>query len=544
MACLIRRKYKDPKTGKLKPVGKYYGQFVDALGITRRVPLATNRDAAKLMLADLVKKAELARGGVTDRFEEFRKLPVSQHLGDWKKALEAQGVSPAQVSLVTNRATWLFEEAKVVFLSDLVPSRVLSALDTKAEREGLSLQTKNFYLASVKQFSRWLARDGRLESSPLAHLKGWNVKLDRCHDRRPLSREEAGWLLWVTKEGPERFRVSGLDRHWLYRLALATGLRAGELCSLNRASFDIHGKSVTIQAAYSKNRRADTLPLPDHILQDLSEWLKDKPPKAPLWPANWAPSRIPGKVLKLDLGAARLAFTNEGWIPGNPDSLKEKERREKTDFLKWENDAGQFADFHSLRHSFVSWAVESGAAPKTVQRLARHSTISLTMDRYAATVGAFNLEAAVNDVPNPMFTRSREPGKATGTVGPIGTPIGTKLSQNPDFDRNRMTPKGMGNPKKGSSERPGKPGVSSKKQAEGEGFEPTDGLPRLRFSRPVQGLSIHCNYKELGRDKESVGSPIGTKPDLDLQEIIESWEILPDSVRQRVLAIARAIKPF
>ena len=38
------------------------------------------------------------------------------------------------------------------------------------------------------------------------------------------------------------------------------------------------------------------------------------------------------------------------------------------------------ADFHSLRHRFITELVKAGAHPK---ELARHSTITLTMDRYA-----------------------------------------------------------------------------------------------------------------------------------------------------------------
>jgi len=39
-------------------------------------------------------------------------------------------------------------------------------------------------------------------------------------------------------------------------------------------------------------------------------------------------------------------------------------------------------DFHALRHTFVSRLASSGVHPKTAQRLARHSTITLTIDPY------------------------------------------------------------------------------------------------------------------------------------------------------------------
>ncbi len=42
-------------------------------------------------------------------------------------------------------------------------------------------------------------------------------------------------------------------------------------------------------------------------------------------------------------------------------------------------------DWHSLRHSFITNLAAGGVAPKLAQTLARHSTITLTLDRYTHT---------------------------------------------------------------------------------------------------------------------------------------------------------------
>jgi integrase len=44
------------------------------------------------------------------------------------------------------------------------------------------------------------------------------------------------------------------------------------------------------------------------------------------------------------------------------------------------------ADFHALRHTFITNLAMSGVHPKVAQDLARHSTIELTMSRYSHTV--------------------------------------------------------------------------------------------------------------------------------------------------------------
>ena len=50
--------------------------------------------------------------------------------------------------------------------------------------------------------------------------------------------------------------------------------------------------------------------------------------------------------------------------------------------LQYEDEAGRFYDFHSLRHQFISNLAASGVHPATAQKMARHSDINLTLSRY------------------------------------------------------------------------------------------------------------------------------------------------------------------
>jgi integrase len=50
--------------------------------------------------------------------------------------------------------------------------------------------------------------------------------------------------------------------------------------------------------------------------------------------------------------------------------------------IPYEDTAGRVFDFHALRHQFISGLASAGVHPKVAQTLARHSTITLTMDRY------------------------------------------------------------------------------------------------------------------------------------------------------------------
>lgn len=43
---------------------------------------------------------------------------------------------------------------------------------------------------------------------------------------------------------------------------------------------------------------------------------------------------------------------------------------------------GKFADFHCLRHSTATLLIQTGANPKVIQSLMRHSDLNLTMSKY------------------------------------------------------------------------------------------------------------------------------------------------------------------
>jgi hypothetical protein len=122
----------------------------------------------------------------------------------------------------------------------------------------------------------------------------------------------------------------------------------------------------------------------------LKTWLKGKPRKEPLFAA--LPSDT-ARMLRTDLARARAAWINEAGS-----NLKERNARERSDFLCYRNGAGEIADFHATRHTFVSALAASGAPVKTVQELARHSTPTLTFGRYAHARSA-DVSGALNALP-------------------------------------------------------------------------------------------------------------------------------------------------
>jgi integrase/recombinase XerD len=83
--------------------------------------------------------------------------------------------------------------------------------------------------------------------------------------------------------------------------------------------------------------------------------------------------------------------------------------------LAYRDDADRCADFHALRHTFISNLAAGGVHPKTAQRLARHLTITLTMDRYTH-LHREDLVGALNTLPD--LSPTRKAAILTGTNGP------------------------------------------------------------------------------------------------------------------------------
>ncbi|MBT4863895.1 MAG: site-specific integrase [Planctomycetaceae bacterium] len=409
----------------------WHGKYRDADGIERRQKLSTNKAAARQMLAELERKAEQQKAGLCSPFEEHATRPLTEHLADFHSNLRDAGNTHDYCRLVFRRACWIVEGCRFRFIGDISASRVQSFL-SDLKKKGRSQQTINHYLRAIKQFTRWLVRDRRTSDNRLTHLAGGNVKTDLRIERRELTGDEIQQLLKIAQTGRSRMGLSGWERFTLYSTALSTGLRASELSSLTPAHFGLTGEppTVRIDAADEKAGRGDVLPLPPDLVELLAPWLETVDDDSPLWPGVWAKQKRGSRFIQRDLEDARST-----WI-GEAESEAEHGERERSDFLCYRDHDGKQADFHALRHTYLSRLGRSGASPKAMQRLARHSSVELTLGRYTH-VGLFDLAAAVERLPLlPVKTPDKsEPAvlRATGTDAgrdslgaPLGAPVRAK----------------------------------------------------------------------------------------------------------------------
>ena len=382
------------RSGQTKRVKKWYIELRDNLGVVRRFPAlmdkqqsaALGRQIERLVSCKVAGESptpELSRWiegiprklcnrliqiGLLDAARAGSKKPLSEHLTDFERYLLAKGNTPKHAKQTVSRARRIITECGFTHWTDIVASKVQRFLaDLQNNENGISAQTFNFYLQAIKEFCRWMVYDRRASESPVQYLAGLNVQTDRRHDRRALTVDEIRRLLNTMATGPFRFGMSGPERSMLYRLAVETGLRAAELRSLTVLSFDFDNCTVTIEAAYSKHRRRDIIPLRPDTVIELQTLVHGKLSAVNVF--NMPTLNRVVKMFKADLQTADIAYLDE---------------------------SGRYADFHCLRHTTGSLLAAAGVHPKVAQAIMRHSKVDLTLNRYSHVYAGQTSEAIKN----------------------------------------------------------------------------------------------------------------------------------------------------
>ena len=437
MASLFKQTYTstDKKTGQRvrRKSKKWYGQYTDERGRTRRVALCTDKSAAQAMLTERVRKAQRIRAGLSDPCESQLERPLKEHIDEFERHLRLKDSSDVHINQSIRQIRKVAEDCGFLRLSDFNADRFAEWLDALLA-SGRANRTFNSYLAAVRGFCRWLVKMRRLPSDPLAHISQRNSETDRRVVRRSLTADEFSRLLLAAANGPEVQGIPGTQRALLYLVACWTGLRRGELASLTRRSFDFSGEApiVRVQAAHSKRRRNDAVPLHPGIAGLLQQWLDNEAsPDAgqPVFSLRTASGKLrdTAKMMQVDLQAAR-----DKWIEDGCDDAEQEERRQ-TEFLSYETTQG-VADFHANRHTFISNLSRAGVSAKMAQSLARHCNVNLTLSVYTHVETSEQAQAVAKLPPPPtsILAETSEDGPVSNSVGPAGN-LTLQLTQESDI---------------------------------------------------------------------------------------------------------------
>ena len=377
----------------------------------RRSAGTTDRRLADRILREQTERVAKIRAGLIDpraeRLVESGRRPIRELVDAFADKLNAKGRTPAYVARTKREVLDYCEAVNAGSLGDITAEQAAGYLET-LRKAGQAARTRQCRITSVKGFTRWAWRGGLIAADPLAGVKRPNPETDRRHRRRMLLVEEWHRLDAATRAAPDFRGMSGQERALVYAVALQTGLRAGELATLTKASLHLGGERpfIVVEAGGTKNRRVARQFVRRELADQLAEHAARKAPGAKLF--RFPDQSKLASMLRDDLKRARDAWLDEA----KHDAHEAAERRD-SDFLSPKDADGRVIDFHALRHTCGAWAALGGASPKAIQSLMRHSTIMLTLDTYGHLLPD---EAAETIERMPGFdARIRE--AAIGTIG-------------------------------------------------------------------------------------------------------------------------------
>jgi integrase len=374
--------YKKASNRRRGAAGKWSGWYIDSTGKKQEFTGTTNESETERMAFALEAEQRKIAVGIIDpadvRRREASRVPLDDHLNDFRDAILAKGGSEVYAKARRSTVARLLTSAKITTIADMPIDQIQAALGRM--KKSKSARTANDALSAIKQFAEWLANNNRIKDFPraLKLIHKYPEASDRKLIRRAITMEEVQRLLDAAENGPpvklsrrgyqyEERWITGPDRAMLYRLAMATGFRANELRSLKPENLKLESSppTITVLAGYSKrgkkSGRDDVQPIRVVDAEVFKAWLATREPGKPVVDV---PEKT-AKLLRVDLKAAGIPFD---------DKLKA-------------------VDFHALRHTFISNLVASGANIKAAQKLARHSTSTLTLDRYSHVEDADVIEA-------------------------------------------------------------------------------------------------------------------------------------------------------
>lgn len=324
--------------------------------------------------------------------DEQRRADLDGLRDQYLEHLQGKNDSVGYIKQTRSRLKKVLTGCKIKRPADISAKKVEAYLAGLRDGEDdLSITTSNHYLGAIKGFTGWLVRFGVLPADPLASLSDLNADTDIRLQRRPLTDPEFERLLANT-EGMNKLPAE--SRRFLYQLARHTGLRAGELGSLTVDSFELDGPVpvAVVAATISKRRKVDRQPIPAVMLPQVRSFLAGR--TGVLFPGKWW--KRAAEMLQVDLMAAKIPYTDS---------------------------QGRQADFHALRHGYVTGLARAGVKPAFLQKLARHSTIKLTLDVYthleeeevaAALEGAYAPSMRPSMRPNLTVTHEDAQGSTDG----------------------------------------------------------------------------------------------------------------------------------
>jgi integrase/recombinase XerC len=232
-------------------------------------------------------------------------------------------------------------------IKDLSVVDVLSirAFLAKLHRDGAARASIARKLAAIRTFFRYLAREGIVGKNPARLVS--TPRLDKKIPPR-IEQAEVERLL----ECPDLTKPLGRRDRAILELLYATGLRVGELVSLDLANCDFANMLVRV---LGKGRKERIVPFGEPASEAVQTYLRDR------------------RAL-----ARRGEGTDSLFLNARGGRLTARSIRRLLDGYLRQAALGSRLSPHSLRHAFATHLLERGADLRSIQELLGHQSLSTT----------------------------------------------------------------------------------------------------------------------------------------------------------------------
>lgn len=205
-------------------------------------------------------------------------------------------------------------------------------------------------LASLRTFFQFLVREGVLEVNP-AKL----VSTPRIERKLPVHLSVEDAIRFI--DTPDAESDLGKRDRAILEFLYATGVRVSELVKLNLKDIDFPNKLVRVMG---KRRKQRIVPFNDFALQKLYEYFVVRPN----FLQNAAPAERDEQAVFLNYQGTRITTRSVG--------------RMVDKYIKQCADLHSDISPHSLRHSFATHLLDSGADLRDIQEYLGHARLSTT----------------------------------------------------------------------------------------------------------------------------------------------------------------------
>ena len=216
-------------------------------------------------------------------------------------------------------------------------------------RAGLSARSIARHITTLRNFYRFLAREGEIDRDPtefLAAPRQWSML------PKYLNHEEVDRLLQAPKED----KPAGVRDRAMLELLYATGLRVSELCRLELASVE---RDMGVLRVTGKGNKQRLVPFGESARRAVDRYL-----------ADGRPQLLKGR-------ASRFLFVTGRRGPKGGEMTRQGFWKL---IRRYGREVGIFRNLtpHVVRHSFATHLVEGGADLRSVQVMLGHADISTT----------------------------------------------------------------------------------------------------------------------------------------------------------------------